>query len=276
MSQTDESPSRTRSPSGAACAASLADTADVLRRARRRAGTERAIVLAALGALTVLCWASLALPFERLNLELPVSPKALEYALLWGQWNAAMLAILLPAQVRTTLLYLRAARYRYRVRWPYLATMLFVCGLAFALATFAVVAAVVQRLLADAGVLDRNHAIANSTVVALMLVSAGVYQWTPPKLASLEHFHAPLPFVLAGWRPGAGGALRMGLEDGVAAVRSYWLLAALLLATGPLHLLGVAAISTLALAEKLLRGGIIIACVAGLALVAWGSLILFP
>jgi predicted metal-binding membrane protein len=50
----------------------------------------------------------------------------------------------------------------------------------------------------------------------------------------------------------------------------------LLFAGGVMNLPAIAGLAMLVLAEKLLPGGAWIATLAGLALVAWGTLLLFP
>jgi predicted metal-binding membrane protein len=139
-----------------------------------------------------------------------------------------------------------------------------------------VLAALAQWALHDAGALDAGLAVISPTAAGLALVAAGVYQWTPVKHACLHHCRAPLAFVLTGWEPGAWGAFRMGATHGTKCVGACWLLVLLLFAVGPINLPALAALALLVLAEKLLPGGDWVACIAGLGLVAWGTLLLFP
>jgi predicted metal-binding membrane protein len=81
--------------------------------------------------------------------------------------------------------------------------------------------------------------------------------------------------VLAGWRPGKRGALRMGLGHGAWCLGCCWLLMALLFVAGVMNLAWIAGLSVLVLLEKLLPEGAWIARAAGLALVVWGGLMLF-
>ena len=48
-----------------------------------------------------------------------------------------------------------------------------------------------------------------------LLVLAGVYQLTPLKDICLRHCRSRLSFVMTHWRDGRGGAMRMGLVDGL-------------------------------------------------------------
>jgi predicted metal-binding membrane protein len=157
-----------------------------------------------------------------------------------------------------------------------LATALFVAGYLVTWSLFGVLAALAQWALHDAGALDAGMAIVNPSACGLALVAAGIYQWTPAKHACLQHCRAPLSFVVTGWRPGWPGALRMGAAHGLHCVGCCWLLMLLLFAAGVTHLGALLALAGLVLSEKLLPGGPVLACVGGLALVAWGTLLLFP
>jgi len=48
--------------------------------------------------------------------------------------------------------------------------------------------------------------------VALALLAAGIYQFTPLKSRCLTVCQSPLGFLMGHWRPGAVGTLRMALD----------------------------------------------------------------
>jgi predicted metal-binding membrane protein len=191
-------------------------------------------------------------------------------------WIAMMWATMLPATTPSVVLFARINRLYHAVRRPYLATALFMLGYLSAWAVFGAAATLAQWALHDAGALDNAMAVTNATVAGLTLVAAGVYQWTPAKQESLAHCRAPLSFVLTGWRRGPWGAFRMGLTHGRCCVGSCWLLVVLLFAAGLTNVAAAGALALVAAAEKLLPGGAWIATLAGLGLVAWGTLLLFP
>jgi predicted metal-binding membrane protein len=119
-------------------------------------------------------------------------------------------------------------------------------------------------------------ALTNTTATGLLLAAAGAYQWTPLKHSRLDHCRSQLSFVLAGWRPGPSGALRMGVANGLNAVGCAWALMLLLFVSGVMNVALAAAIAALLLAEKQLSKGTLVACIAGLGLVALGTYVLFP
>jgi len=77
-------------------------------------------------------------------------------------------------------------------------------------------------------------------------------------------------FVVNHWRDGAGGALRMGFSHGLYCLGCCWILMALLFAVGAMNLVWVAALAVVVLVEKLFPGGVWIARIGGLLLIAWG------
>jgi predicted metal-binding membrane protein len=88
-----------------------------------------------------------------------------------------------------------------------------------------------------------------------LLVGAGVYQLTPFKDACLEHCRSPARFIASHWRPGVGGALRMGVEHGAYCLGCCWVLMGLLFVGGVMNLVWIAAIALFVLLEKVVPYG---------------------
>ncbi|MFL6672881.1 MAG: DUF2182 domain-containing protein [Massilia sp.] len=244
----------------------------------RRTDSERTAIFTLLGALALACWAYLLSrsPGPPQPAALAAAAQLEQLARVAGLWAATLAAIMLPAAAPAALAFARTARGRYGLRRPYLRTALFTCGLAIAWCGWALAAALAQRWLQNAGLLDADLALSNPDAGALLMVAAGAYQWTPVKQACLEHCRAPHEVVLACWRPGLLGAIGMGIDDGKAAAGCYWPLTALLFVAGVTNLAAIAALGVLVLAEKPRRAGTVVACFAGLLLVAWGTRLLFP
>jgi predicted metal-binding membrane protein len=254
-------------------------------------GRERPFVIACLAMLVAVCWACLVFRALRIASVEPAllgaaasagaGPAGLPYrlpelGLVLGMWGAMLSAIMLPAATPTVLLFARINRLVRTVRFPNLATFMFVAGYLLVWGGFGAVATLAQWALHDAGALDRAMAIDNQNACGLALVAAGVYQWTPAKHACLEHCRAPLSFMVTGWRAGLLGGWRMGAAHGLYCIGCYWLLMLLLFVAGVTNLAALVCLAGLVLAEKLLPSGSVVACVSGLALVAWGTLLLFP
>ena len=259
-------------------------------------GRERHRVIACLAMLVAICWACLVfralrmatldpalagsfLPGGALS-ALPPPYRAPELLLVLAMWTAMLPAITLPAATPVILLFAYINRLAQSVprpvRLPRGGTFFFVLGYLAVWSGFGALATLAQWALHDAGALDTGMAVVNPSAGGLALVAAGVYQWTPAKHACLQHCRVPLSFMVTGWRPGWPGALRMGAIHGLYCVGCCWMLVLLLFAAGLTHLGALLALAGLVLSEKLLPGGPVVACVSGLGLVAWGTLLLFP
>ena len=258
-------------------------------------GRERPFVIACLALLVAVCWACLVFRALRMANVDPALPGAVaggsfngalgavpppyrlpDIVVVLGMWGAMLSAIMLPATTPAILLFARINRLVRSVRFPNLATLMFVAGCLLVWGGFGTLATLVQWALHDVGALDAGMAVDNQNACGLVLVAAGVYQWTPAKHACLQHCRAPLSFVVTGWRLGLFGALRMGMSHGLYCTGCCWLLMLLLFAAGVTNLGALVALAGLVLAEKMLPGGSFVACISGLALVAWGTLLLFP
>jgi predicted metal-binding membrane protein len=85
-----------------------------------------------------------------------------------------------------------------------------------------------------------------------VLAAAALYQFTPSKNACLRKCRSRRAFLLAGWRDGRDGALRIGMEHGAWCMGCCWALMAALFALGAMSVGWMALISVLIAAERLL------------------------
>ncbi|WP_306392922.1 DUF2182 domain-containing protein [Telluria beijingensis] len=198
--------------------------------------------------------------------------QAAQLALVFLTWAGLCTALMLPLASRATVLFARLAGDRAAQR-ARRCTALFVLGYLGAWTGFALLAAIAQWTLHESA---PSGAVRHPLLLGLIMVAAGVYQWTPAKHACLEHCRAPLPGILAGWRDGLAGALGRGAAHARQCLGCCWLLMLLLLATGPDNPAAIAVVGLFVLAEIRLASGHLIACAGGLALLAMGTRLLFP
>lgn len=104
----------------------------------------------------------------------------------------------------------------------------------------------------------------------MLLLVAGVFQWTPLKRACLVVCRSPLGFVMRHWREGRRGALGMGVRHGLYCLGCCWALMALLFVAGVMNLVWVAMLAVAVLIEKVAPRGDLVGRIAGVALVAAG------
>lgn len=93
---------------------------------------------------------------------------------------------------------------------------------------------------------------AGRLTAAGVLLAAALYQLTPAKNACLSKCRSRRGLLLAGWRDGRGGALRVGMEHGAWCVGCCWALMAALFALGAMSVAWMGVIAVLIAAERLL------------------------
>jgi predicted metal-binding membrane protein len=106
--------------------------------------------------------------------------------------------------------------------------------------------------------------------VALILLAAGGFQFSPLKRACLQACRSPLGFLLSHWRAGLRGSLALGWSHAVYCLGCCWALMVVLVAAGAMGLAWVLLITAVVSAEKLLPAGEWIARATGAALVLLG------
>ena len=199
---------------------------------------------------------------------------AARVALLAAMWWTMMVAMMTPSAAPAVLLYARVHRHA-AGRGAVGATppvAAFVAGYVVAWGGFAVAATALQLALHAGGVLSAmTMGLPGRGVAATVLVAAGVYQFTPWKDACLSRCRAPAAFLARHWRPGAVGALRLGLRHGAWCIGCCAPLMMLLFVGGVMNLVWIAVLTALVLAEKRLPHGRALGRTAGAALVVWGG-----
>ena len=189
-------------------------------------------------------------------------------ALIFVMWVVMMAAMMLPSAAPTILLVDALARQRANGS---MATGWFTLGYLIVWAGFSLVATGVQWGLVRTALLNDDMASASPMLVGILLIAAGIYQWTPLKRACLAHCRAPFDFLTRHW---GGGPFRAGLQHGLFCLGCCWMLMALLFAFGLMNLLWIAALALLVLIEKVLPIGGRMTYITGLALIAWGGVLL--
>jgi predicted metal-binding membrane protein len=155
-----------------------------------------------------------------------------------------------------------------------LAVLMFAGGYLMVWVGFSVTAALAQWKLHEAAMLSPAMAAASPLLAGAILAAAGAYQITPLKVACLTHCRSPLGFLMTHWRDGLAGALRMGLRHGTYCLGCCWALMSVLFVVGVMNLTWVAVLTAFVLLEKTGPAGVIVARIAGAAMVVVGILII--
>jgi predicted metal-binding membrane protein len=130
------------------------------------------------------------------------------------------------------------------------ATIQFATGYLLVWLGYAIAAALVQRALQAAALMQPSGDTAIPHVGAIILLIAGVYQFAPLKRACLTHCRTPLSYFLTRWIDGPIGAFRMGAHHGLFCVGCCWALMATAFAVGAMNAWWMLALGLVALVEQ--------------------------
>jgi len=263
---------------------------------------DRVIVIAALAVLTILAWAytiwlaktmdmgGMSMP-KPSDLGMPNAPgmgmgamlapafkpwSAADFIVMFLMWTVMMVGMMTPSAAPMILIYARVGRHAALQGRPLAATGFFAGGYLLAWAVFSFVATLGQWLLERAALLTPMLTAANDFLGGLVLIAAGLFQWTPAKDACLKHCQAPLSFVQrhGGFRRDARGSLQLGFHHGIYCVGCCWALMALLFVGGVMNIVWIAGLTIFVLLEKAVPAGRIISRVSGAGLIVWGAWLL--
>jgi predicted metal-binding membrane protein len=197
-----------------------------------------------------------------------------DLVLVFVMWAVMMVAMMVPSASPLILMIAAANRRRREQDDPLVPTGLFLGGYLLAWTLFSALATVAQWGLHASALLSPAMVGTSPVLGGVLLLLAGVFQFTSLKHACLSHCRSPLGFVMGHWREGSGGAVRMGLEHGLYCVGCCWILMALLFVAGVMNLAWVAAISVFVLAEKVLPRGEVVGKLGGVVFVVAGLVML--
>jgi predicted metal-binding membrane protein len=250
---------------------------------------DRIIVAAALAALTALAWTYvLWLAADMGGMEMTgfrmvpagmgimapaLAPwQAIEFVYVFAMWAVMMVGMMTPSAAPMILIYARVGRQALAQGKPFAATGWFAAGYLLTWVGFALVATVAQWALERTALLDPKMASASQVFGGIVLIAAGVHQWTPLKDKCLAQCQSPLLFIQrqGGFQRDPSGSMRLGLRHGAYCVGCCWVLMALLFVGGVMNALWIAAISAFVLIEKIVPVGRLISRIAGAGFVAAG------
>lgn len=181
------------------------------------------------------------------------------WAIMLTMWWVMMVAMMTPSAAPMILLYARVARHAQKRGQMAPGTppiYIFALGYLFIWLGFSLLATLAQWGLEKAGLV---HAMlmwsTSTTLTALLLTTAGLFQLTPVKAACLQHCRAPADYLSRHWHRGRAGAFRMGMVHGAWCLGCCWALMALLFAGGIMNLVWIAGLAIMVLIEKLAPHG---------------------
>ena len=231
---------------------------------------ERAVLLGGIATITTLSWLYV-IPTAGKAAGRPAALTS-DLPVIAPMWVAMMIGMMVPTTGPMVLRYAAVSR---RIRGGHIARVFaFVLTYLGLWSVVSVVGAAIQLILRAAGLVTDLGGSASTALSASVLAVAGAYQLSPLKRACLRRCRSPLAFLVAEWRPGLVGALRLGVRHGVECVLCCWALMALVFVVGAMNLLWMAGLMLVMVAEKALPAGERMTTVVGLALIAWAAFLL--
>ena len=250
---------------------------------------DRTVVLTGLGLVVLLSWGYLVylawgmstmmtMSDANMGMEMgmemampTVQPwSAVDYWLMFVMWSVMMAAMMTPSASPMVLTYTKITRQHHADLKPVRGTAVFFFGYLLIWTLFSAAATLAQGWLHAATLLSPMMETTSPILGGIILIAAGVFQFTPLKQACLSHCRTPLGYFMTEWRDGKWGALVMGVRHGAFCVGCCWLIMALLFVAGVMNLFWIAIISAYVLAEKVLPGGQKASWGIGALMMGWG------
>jgi len=186
-------------------------------------------------------------------------------------WWVMMIAMMAPSAAPAILLYARVHRHSVGQKQTHdklAPTGAFAAGYLLVWLGFSIAAATLHWALGSVGIIS-GMGSRSRWLSAVILLAAGLYQFTPLKNACLAHCRSPAEFLSRHWRPHSSGALRLGVLHGAYCVGCCWVLMALLFVGGAMNLVWIAALSSIVFVEKVMPLSQWVRQGVGLVLIAW-------
>ena len=197
-----------------------------------------------------------------------------DFILLFLMWLVMMIAMMTPSVAPLILIFVMVNRKREQQKSPFVPAVYLLSGYFLVWAGFSVLATLLQWTLQQISLLNPYMQTTNKLLGGIILIMAGVFQFTSLKQRCLDYCRTPVDFIHRNWKEGRRGALKMGIENGMYCLGCCWVLMVLLFVAGIMNLLWIALIALFVLIEKLMPRIKLISFIAGVVLIFYGILVL--
>lgn len=209
---------------------------------RAHAWTAASIWAPTLVGWLLLLWGATNMHSPVARLMMPVSAWSMaNWLAVFTMWTVMMAAMMLPSAAPMVLSFATLNRRRNeRAR-----TLHFIAGYLALWTAFSGAAAAAQWLLQSTGYLSSMIVSRSYVLSGILLLIAGIFQFSPLKHACLRACRSPLGFLMSDWHDGFWGAWQMGIRHGLYCLGCCWALMALLFVGGAMNLLWIVALTGL-------------------------------
>ena len=209
---------------------------------------------------------------DALFFAMPMTPSwaAADFFLLFLMWLVMMIAMMIPSVAPLILIFAMVNRQKEAQQNPFVPGIYLLAGYLAAWTFFSLLATILQWALQQIAWLNPMMIVTNKILGSIILIAAGVFQFTSLKQNCLHYCQTPIDFIHRKWKEGRSGAFKMGWLNGLYCLGCCWLLMVILFVSGIMNLLWIALISAFVLLEKLIPNSKIISYTAGIGLVIYG------
>ncbi|MEE9453909.1 MAG: DUF2182 domain-containing protein [Paracoccaceae bacterium] len=182
-------------------------------------------------------------------LDLCLSPaKGAQFWIIYGMWGLMMAAMMGPTFVPTARSYEDMISARAATRTGFIGL---ITGYLLIWLGFAAFFALAQMFLQSQALLDGLGASSSGGLSVILLVIAGLYQFSAAKDACLNKCQSPMVFFLGNWKNGALGGVLMGAKLGVYCLGCCWAMMSLGFIGGVMNLVWMGIATLIMTLEKL-------------------------
>lgn len=213
-----------------------------------------------------LAWAvvDMSHPLARLMMPMNASWSITNVFAVFVMWAIMMVAMMLPSALPMILTFINLSRQQNLDTHG----CFFITAYLVIWSGFSAAATILHWGLQATGLLTPMMSSSSTGLTVILLLVAGVVQFTRFKEACLRHCRTPLGYLLTEWQDGAIGAWKMGLKHGFICLGCCWALMGLLFIAGVMNLIWVAALTAAIVIEKVHPAGVIVGKVLGCVLIA--------
>jgi predicted metal-binding membrane protein len=245
---------------------------------------DRAILIGSMIGITIISWLYIIYLYKKMD---PMDMDAFLFAMpMTGDWSLTdflllflmwfiMMVAMMTASVAPLILLFAMVNRQKQQQNPFVPTVYLLAGYFAIWAMFSLGATVLQWALQQAAWLNPDMKITYRTLGGVILLIAGLFQFSPFKQQCLYYCQSPIDFIHKKWKNGKKGAFQMGMANGLYCLGCCWILMVVLFVAGIMNLLWIALIGLFVLVEKLVRKGRLISYAAGAVLVLYGLYTLF-
>ena len=235
---------------------------------------DRLIIIAGIAVVSLLSWTYMAKMSG--NADVLESVHAIHF---WNMndlvshfvmWIIMMIAMMLPTAGPMILTFSLISRDRKQKEQSYVNTSIFVMGYLIVSVGYSFLMTLLQWWLHNKALLTTVGASNSYLFSGMLLLAAGIFQWSKIKQACLRFCRNPFNFLMTNWKEGIPGALHMGLKHGLLCVGCCWALMLLMFVGGVMNLIWMIVITAIILIEKVAPRGDVFAKAAGVVMATTG------